>query len=54
MEKKIYIISNYDIDNSIPIKLTEEQAKAIRWFIDWADIDFGCDLPEDCCVQEIN
>ena len=53
MEKKLYIVSNWDDEISIPVKITEEQAKAIEWFIEWADLDYGCDLPENCCAREI-
>ena len=47
MDRKVYIVSNYDICNSIAVKLTDEQASAISWFIEWADVDFGIDTPEN-------
>lgn len=53
MEKKIYIVTNCDNLYSRAIKLTEEQKKAIDWFIDLADLNYLCELPEDCCVEEI-
>ena len=47
MDKKVYVVSNYDIDNCVAVNLTEDQAKAIHWFIDWADVDCGIDSPEE-------
>ena len=47
MEKKVFIVSNYDMENSTAVKLTEDQAKAIDWFIEWADVDCGIDTPEN-------
>ena len=46
MDKKVYIVRNYDTDNSIPVNLTEDQAKAIDWFIEWADVNCAIDIPE--------
>lgn len=37
--KKIYIVGNTDNNYSTAIRMTEEQARAIEWFIDWADVD---------------
>lgn len=54
-EKKVYIIEDCDTDYSRAVKLTAEQAKAIRWFIDFADLNYCCDLPEDCAIDvEVN
>lgn len=53
MSKKVYIVINYDNDYAKAIKLTEEQKKAIDWFIDLADLNYGCELPDDSCVEEI-
>jgi hypothetical protein len=40
MEKETYIVSDLDNYWQKAIKLTEEQAKAIEWFIDKTDIDY--------------
>ncbi len=40
MEKETYIVSNLDNDWQRAIRLTEEQAKAIEWYIDETDIDY--------------
>ena len=47
MEKKVFIVSNYDTENSMAVKLTEDQMKAIDWFIGWADVDCAIDTPEN-------
>lgn len=38
MEKETYVVSSLENDWQKVIKLTEEQAKAIDWFIDVAGI----------------
>lgn len=38
MGKEVYVIASLENDWQKVIKLTEEQAKAIDWFIDTADI----------------
>lgn len=54
-EKKVYIIEDCDTDYSRAVKLTAEQAKAIKWFIDFADLNYCCALPEDCAIDvEVN
>ena len=40
MEKETYIVSDLDNYWQKAIKLTEDQAKAIEWFIDKSDIDY--------------
>lgn len=32
MERKIYVIHDWDIHREKVVKLTEEQAKAVEWF----------------------
>lgn len=39
-EKETYIVSDLDKFWQRAIRLTEEQAKAIEWFIDVSDIDY--------------
>lgn len=45
MDKKVYIVSNLDNRYSRAIVLTEEQAKAINWFIEFADLEYSCEEP---------
>ena len=40
MEKETYVVSDLDNYWQKAIRLTEEQAKAIEWFIDKTDIDY--------------
>lgn len=40
MEKETYIIGGMEFDWQKAIKLTEDQAKAIEWFIDKSDVDY--------------
>lgn len=40
MEKETYIVGGLEYNWQKAIKLTEEQAKAIEWFIDKTDIDY--------------
>lgn len=40
MEKETYIVGGLEYDWQKSIKLTEEQAKAIEWFIDVSDVDY--------------
>jgi hypothetical protein len=40
MEKEVYIVSDLDNVCQRAIKLTEEQAKAIEWFIETENIDY--------------
>jgi hypothetical protein len=40
MGKETYIVSDLDNCWQKAIKLTEEQAKAIEWFIDVSDVDY--------------
>lgn len=54
METKVYIVGNYDNDYSKAVRLTEAQAKAIKWFIDniiEACSDYYCELPEGCACD---
>ena len=51
MERNIYLIKNYDIDNAIAVNLTDEQVSAINWFIEWADVDFGIETIEDGAID---
>lgn len=53
MNKEVYIVTNHDNDYSTAIKLSEEQAKAIDWFIGISDVDYSICLPEDCCCEEV-
>jgi len=39
-EKETYIVSDLDNCWQKAIRLTEEQAKAIEWFIDVSDVDY--------------
>ena len=52
-KKKVYIVTNHDNNYSTAIKLSEEQVKAIQWFIDLDDVNYSVCLPEDCCCEEI-
>ena len=52
-KKKVYIVTNHDNNYSTAIRLSEEQAKAIQWFIDLDDINYSVCLPADCCCEEI-
>ena len=52
-KKKVYIVTNHDNNYSTAIRLSEEQAKAIQWFIDLDDVNYSVCLPEDCCCEEI-
>lgn len=45
--KEAYIITNYDNNYSTAIILSEEQAKAINWLIELADLDYSCMLAKD-------
>ena len=40
MEKETYIIADIDRTWQKAIKLTEDQAKAIDWFINETDVDY--------------
>ena len=51
MDKKVYIVTNCDNDNATAVFLTEEQAKAIDWFIEWLDLNCVCDLPENSATE---
>lgn len=51
MNKQIYIIQNHDNDYAQAVRMTEEQATAINWFIDLADLNYTCCLPEECAVE---
>ena len=53
MSKKVYIVTNHDTNYSTAIKLSDEQVKAIQWFIDLDDVIYSVCLPEDCCCDEI-
>lgn len=53
MGKKVYIVTNHDNNYSTAIKLSEEQAKAINWFIDLADLDYSCTEPTETDCEEI-
>ena len=46
-KKKVYIVTNHDNNYSTAIRLSEEQAKAIQWFIDLDDVNYSVCLPED-------
>ena len=50
---KPYIISDIDMRYSRAVALTEEQAKAINWFIDNFGLDdFSCvDIDEESCER---
>ena len=50
--KHVYLITN-DNDYTKAIRMTEEQAKAIDWFISFFDLDFKFECPEDSEVDEI-
>jgi len=39
-EKETYIVGGLEYDWQKAIRLTEEQAKAIEWFIDKSDVDY--------------
>ena len=54
MDKKVYICTNEDTNYSRAILLTEEQAKAINWFLDnivECSGDYSCCLPEACADE---
>ncbi len=38
--KEVYVVSDIDNDWQKVVKLTEEQAKAIDWFIGESDVDY--------------
>lgn len=40
MEKETYVIGGMEYNWQRAIKLTEEQAKAIEWFINETDVDY--------------
>ena len=40
MDKETYVIGGLEYDWQRVIKMTEEQAKAIDWFIDETDVDY--------------
>lgn len=40
MEKETYIIGGMEYNWQRAIKMTEEQAKAIEWFIGESDVDY--------------
>ena len=40
MDKETYVIGGIEYDWQKAIKLTEDQAKAIEWFIDESDVDY--------------
>ena len=40
MNKETYVISNLEYDWQKAIRMTEEQAKAIEWFIGETDVDY--------------
>ena len=47
MDKRPYVVRNCYMDNCIVVNLTEEQYKAINWFIDWCDVDALIGTPEN-------
>lgn len=53
MDKKVYIVTNHDNDYSKAVAMSEEQAKAINWFIDLADLNYSCQEPKYSDVEEI-
>lgn len=53
MDKKVYIVTNYDNNYSVAIAMTEEQARAINWFIELADLDYSCKEPKVDDVEQI-
>ena len=52
-DKKVYIVTNHDNYYSTAVRMSEEQAKAIQWFIDLDGLSYSVCLPEDCCCDEI-
>lgn len=40
MEKETYVVSDFDGLWQSVIRMTEEQAKAIEWFIGETDVDY--------------
>lgn len=50
-DKKTYIVFNSDTCYSTAIKLTEEQVKTLKWFIDFANLDFSVCLPEEVASE---
>lgn len=53
MNKKVYIVTNHDNDYSKAVAMSEEQAKAINWFIDLADLNYSCQEPQNSNLEEI-
>lgn len=53
VDKKVYIVTNYDNEYSKAVAMSEEQARAINWFIDLADLNYSCQEPKDSNVEEI-
>lgn len=53
MERKVYIVTDCDNDFSKAVALTEEQAKAINWLINMADLDYTCEEPTIDSVEAI-
>lgn len=47
MIKETYIITNYDNEYSKAMTLSEEEANAIKWMIEFADLNYGCILATD-------
>lgn len=51
--KKVYIVTNHDNNYSTAVRISEEQAAAMRWLINLDDINYSVCLPEDCWCEEI-
>lgn len=53
MEKKIYVIDNYENENSVVIWLTQDQANVLDWFIDYENLNeqFGIGVPEETAID---
>ena len=51
--KEKYVIYDATSDSEILVKMTEEQAKAIDWFIDEFDMDFTIETVEYYETREI-
>lgn len=51
--KEIYLVIDYDNGFTKAVRMSKEQATAINWFINFADLNYGCVKPEDAYVEEI-
>ena len=53
MNKEVYIVTDHDTNYSKAVKMTNEQAEAISWFIDEFEMECSCVKPDDLNCEEI-